>query len=75
MHSMGTLMRKMNDPVFRHTSGLIVIAGGYLPYHSENKSTNPHNVHIVADQGAFTAIKLELFLSLPPKNHALIVKG
>jgi hypothetical protein len=29
----------------------------------------------VADQGAFTAIKLELFLFLLLKNHALIVKG
>jgi hypothetical protein len=41
----------------------------------ENKFTNPHNVLIVADWGACTAIKLELFLSLPPKNHVLIVKG
>jgi len=32
-------------------------------------------VLIVADWGACTAIKQELFLSLPPKNHVLIVKG
>ena len=30
---------------------------------------------IVADWGASTATKQELFLSLPPKNHVLIVMG